>query len=251
MAFTRVASAPSSSAPRSIPSHSVRGRRSSGNAPAPASSTSNPVTPAAAAPTASATSTTRSGAVAPTKRTVRWRVSTCTQRGTRPSGPRRTPSMSEAHAVTASGDNGTATNSRCSPSGTEPEPSGGRAAGAIPVLEQDPSRLGAVAPPDDVHVLVLEKLVGLEEVLDLDQAMGSDLVEALDVLLMRIADRDAHPLEVDPLLVAHLQPADRPCPHVAAGEGRLVDEQQDVRRIAVPGERVDGVAVVEVVEHGG
>ena len=91
----------------------------------------------------------------------------------------------------------------------------------------------ALAPADDVDVLVLERLVGLEEVLDLDEAVRPDLVEPLDVLLMRVADGDAQDLEVEALLVAHLEPADRAGPDVAAGERRLVDDQQRVGVIAV------------------
>ena len=41
-----------------------------------------------------------------------------------------------------------------------------------------------VAPADDVDVLLLERLVRLEEMLDLDQAVRPDLFEAFDVLLM-------------------------------------------------------------------
>ena len=60
--------------------------------------------------------------------------------------------------------------------------------------------------------------------LDLDQAVRPDLVEPLDVLLVGVTDGDAQDLEVEALLVAHLEPADRPRPDVAAGEGRLVDD---------------------------
>ena len=58
----------------------------------------------------------------------------------------------------------------------------------LAVLAQDLERGGVVAPADDVDRLVLERLVRLEEVLDLDEPMGSHLVEPLDVLLVRVAD---------------------------------------------------------------
>ena len=83
--------------------------------------------------------------------------------------------------------------------------------------------------------------------LDLDEPMRPDLVEPLDVLLMGVADGDAQDLEVEALLVAHLEPADRARPDVAAGEGRLVDDQQGVGVIAVAGARPLDEPVVEVV----
>ena len=113
---------------------------------------------------------------------------------------------------------------------------------------QDFLRSVVVAPADHLDGLVLERLVGLEEVLDLDQPVGTDLVETLDVLLVGVADGDAQDLEVEALLVAHLQAADGPRPDVAAGEGRLVDDQQRVGVIAVTRARALDEAVVEVVE---
>ena len=107
-----------------------------------------------------------------------------------------------------------------------------------------------IAPADDIDRLVLERLVGLEEVLDLDEPMRPDLLEALDVLLVGVAEGDAQDLEVEALLVAHLEPADRPRPDVAAGERRLVDDQEGVRVVAVAGAGALDEAVVEVVEDG-
>ena len=97
---------------------------------------------------------------------------------------------------------------------------------------------GRVAPADDLGVLVLEQLVRLEEVLDLDEPVRPDLVEPFDVGLVRIGDGDAEDLEVLALLVAHLEAADRPGPDVAAGERRLVDQEEGVGVVAVAGDRV-------------
>ena len=119
----------------------------------------------------------------------------------------------------------------------------------VPVLAQDLARPVRVVPADHIDRLVLEQLVGAEEVLDLDQPMGPDLGQLLDVRLVRVADRDAQDLVVDTLVIAHLEGADGACPDVAAGERRLVDEQQGVGRVAVAGEGVGHEAVVEVVEH--
>ena len=86
--------------------------------------------------------------------------------------------------------------------------------------------------------------------LDLDQPVRPDLLEALDVLLVGVADGDAQDLEVEALLVAHLEPADRARPDVAAGEGRLVDDQQGVGMVAVAGACPLDEPVVEVVVDG-
>ena len=66
--------------------------------------------------------------------------------------------------------------------------------------------------------------------------------------LVGVAERDAQHLEVEALLVAHLEPADRPGPDVTAGEGRLVDDQERVGVVAVACPRPFDEPVVEVVE---
>ena len=68
--------------------------------------------------------------------------------------------------------------------------------------------------------------------------------------LVRVALGDAQDLEVGALLVAHLEHADRAGPDVAAGERRLVDDQQRVGVVAVVRPRPLDEAVVEVVEDG-
>ena len=77
---------------------------------------------------------------------------------------------------------------------------------------------------------------------------GPDLLEPLDVRLVRVPQRDAQDLEVEALLVAHLQAADRARPDMAAGERGLVDDQQRVGVVPVAGPRALDEAVVEVVE---
>ena len=115
-------------------------------------------------------------------------------------------------------------------------------------MPQDLERSVALAPAEHLDGLVLERLVGLEEVLDLDEPVRPDLLEPLDVLLVGVAEGDAQDLEVEALLVAHLEAADRARPDVAAGEGRLVDDQEGVGVVAVAGARALDEAVVEVVE---
>jgi len=55
---------------------------------------------------------------------------------------------------------------------------------AIAVAADDLMRAVAVPPAVDVDLLLLQQLVGLEEVLDLDQPVRADLVEPLDVALV-------------------------------------------------------------------
>ena len=118
------------------------------------------------------------------------------------------------------------------------------------VGEQQVAGLGNVAPAEDLGLLGLEELVRVEEVADLDQPMGPDLVEPLDVGLVGIADRDAQDLEVRTVLVAHLEAADRPAPDPAAGERRLVDQEQGIGVVPVAGAGLLDEPVVEVVVDG-
>ena len=85
------------------------------------------------------------------------------------------------------------------------------------------ARASASRQPIDLDRLVLEQLVRLEEVLDLDEAVRSHLLQPLDVGLVRVALGDAQDLEVGALLVAHVEHADRSRPDMAARERRLVD----------------------------
>ena len=120
----------------------------------------------------------------------------------------------------------------------------------IPVLAQHLEGAHVVPPAHHVDGLVLECLVGLEEVLDLDEPVRPNLFKTLDVLLVGVADGDAQDLEIEALLVAHLEPADRARPDVAARERGLVDDQQGVGVVAVARARPFDEAVVEVVVDG-
>ena len=117
----------------------------------------------------------------------------------------------------------------------------------LAIRSQDLEGPLVISPAEDLDRLVLERLVRIEEVLDLDEPVRSDLLEPLDVLLVHVAKRDAQDLEVEALLVAHLEPADRARPDVAAGERRLVDDQERVGVIAVTGPGPLDEPVVEVV----
>ena len=232
------------------------GGRSAGTRPAPAIRIANGATPAAASVSAAAaTSATRASGVGPRKRRVTWRPSRRTQRTPRPSGsPARIRS-------TTLGDRGpgrlaragTATNRRGSSFNAWRPAVAGRAArpATSPGRRRAPARARAASRQPTTSVsFVLEQLVGVEEVLDLDEPVRPDLVEVLDVGLVGIGDGDAQDLEVLALVVAHLEAADRAGPDAAAGEGRLVDQEEGVGVVAVAGPGVADEAVVEVVVDG-
>ena len=67
----------------------------------------------------------------------------------------------------------------------------------------------------------------------------------------RIVQRHADHLLVGPLLVGHVEDADRPDADAAARKGRVGDEDERVERIAVLGERVLEEAVVGGIAHRG
>src|SRR5256886_2730823 len=97
----------------------------------------------------------------------------------------------------------------------------------------------------------LQVLVALEEVLDLVAQLGVDVVDVAHALERRVAERHAQHLLVRPLLVRHVEDADRADADPAARERRLGDEHEGVERVAVIGERPLEEAVVGGVGHRG
>ena len=80
--------------------------------------------------------------------------------------------------------------------------------------------------------------------------MRPDLIEPLDMGLVRVTLGDAQDLEVGALLVAHFEHSDRARPDVTARKGRLVDDQERVRVVPVIGPSSLDEPVVEVVVDG-
>src|SRR2546426_708396 len=91
-------------------------------------------------------------------------------------------------------------------------------------LCNDPGGRGSVLPPDDLRLLLLEGLIGAEEVLDLDQPVRIQVVEAGDALEAGITQRYTQDLVVAAVLVGHVEHADGAGADVATGEGRLVHD---------------------------
>src|SRR4029077_1161972 len=129
--------------------------------------------------------------------------------------------------------------------GDAPARLGARAGGGEDLL-----RLLAVAPAARLGPLRrLEILVALEEVLDLVSQLRRDVVDVADAVERGVADRLAEKLLVRPLLVRHVEDADRAYADAAAGEGRVGDEHERVERVAVLRERPLDVAVVGGIGH--
>ena len=103
-----------------------------------------------------------------------------------------------------------------------------------------------------------ERLVGLEEVLDLPQPMRAQVLERRGLVPSRVVVGHRQDLVVVALVVLHVEDADRTSADDAAGEGRLTDDDEDVERVAVIGHaaldeavvaRVMDAAVQHPVEH--
>src|SRR5438132_3424276 len=110
---------------------------------------------------------------------------------------------------------------------------------------EDLLRLGPVSPAARLRPFRrFEVLVALEEVLDLVAQLVRDVVDVRDPLERWVAVRHTEELLVGPLLVLHVEDADRADADPAAREGRIGDEHERVEWVAVLGERSLDVAVV-------
>jgi len=88
-------------------------------------------------------------------------------------------------------------------------------------------------------------------VVDLQPVELGYVLELLQVLLPRVAGRDADDLVVAALLVGHPEHADRAAADQAAGEGGLLHQHQGVQRIAVLAQSVlDEPVVGRVLGRG-
>src|SRR5690242_2406606 len=138
--------------------------------------------------------------------------------------------------------------------GVFPTESGNPArSGSMPFifLQAAPGRLdlglggGAVGPgrvPDALARLQL--LVHGEEVMDRQPVELGYVLELAQVLLPRVAGRDADDLVVTALLVRHPEHPDRAAADQAAGERGLLDQHHRVERVAVLAQGVRDEAVV-------
>ena len=112
---------------------------------------------------------------------------------------------------------------------------------------------GVVATADAGRrgVLVrLERLVDLEEVLDLGHQLRRQVADVLDAGPARLARRHADQLGVLAGLVLHVQHADRLGLDPHARVHGVVEQHEGVERIAVTAERVGHEAVVGRVRRG-
>jgi hypothetical protein len=88
-------------------------------------------------------------------------------------------------------------------------------------------------------------------VADLAAQQRGDLVDLLERVPAGIAAGHAEHVGVGPLLVRHLEHADRLRGHDATRKGRLRDADQHIQRITVGGERIRYVAVVRREDERG
>src|SRR5256714_1109205 len=115
-------------------------------------------------------------------------------------------------------------------------------------------RLGLIAVPPAARLGLLrrlEVLVALEEVLDLVAQLVRDVVDVDHALEGGVAERDAQELLVRPLLVLHVEDADRAHADPAARKRRVGDEHERVEWVAVLRERPLDEAVVGGIGHRG
>src|SRR5256886_9585134 len=124
----------------------------------------------------------------------------------------------------------------------------GASAGVADELPRDV----CVVPAFHVGGLVaLELLVGREEGLDLAQPVLPQVSEGSHLVEPRIADGHREDLLVVAVFVAHEQRADRARRDDATREGRLLDHDEGVERIAVAADGVHHEAVVGRIMHRG
>jgi hypothetical protein len=79
--------------------------------------------------------------------------------------------------------------------------------------------------------------VDREEVFDLGEQSGTEVVEAQEVRRRRIAERDAQGLVILSLLISHPEDSDRSRGDPASREGWLSDENESIERIAILSQR--------------
>src|ERR1044071_6084263 len=103
-------------------------------------------------------------------------------------------------------------------------------------LDDDPARVGGVAPFAHAHPLVdLEILIVGEEVLDLLEDDRRQVLPLTDVRIIREGrvDRNADQFLVAAMLVLEVEHADRPRTDDAAGHEWGAGDDQSVQRIAI------------------
>ena len=108
----------------------------------------------------------------------------------------------------------------------------------------------AIPPPDDRRPHTFELLVDREEVLHLAEVMPRDVAQVVVLVVEGIAERHAQDLLVLPLLVLHLERADRAYLHQTAGKRGDRHHDQHVERVLVVRQRLrDEPVVARVVDR--
>src|SRR4051812_40976299 len=108
-----------------------------------------------------------------------------------------------------------------------------RAVRALPGGADLVERVLAGVPAVDLDLLLLEVLVDAEEVRDLVAHLLGEILELLERVPVRVAQRYGEDLVVDALVVAHAKQRDRLHHDPAARERGLADADHDVERVTV------------------
>src|SRR3954465_402089 len=108
-----------------------------------------------------------------------------------------------------------------------------RAGHALPGRADLVERIPTGVPAVDLDALLLEVLVDAEEVRDLVAHLLGEVVERVERVPVRVAQRDGQHLVADALVVAHPEQGDRLDDDPAPRERRLAHADHDVERIAV------------------
>src|SRR6266566_5060491 len=178
----------------------------------------------------------------------------CARRGRNPPIDRSGPSRSERRGPGRRGRQIRAAPYR--DRGPDSTTCGTRASRRLPrtgagLTDELPGDVGVVPPFHFGRLVALELLVGRKEGLDLAKPVLSEVAQGSDLVEPRIADRYAEYFLVVAMLVAHEQRADRTRWHDATREGRLLDNDQRVQRVAVPTDGVHDEAVIGRIVHRG
>ena len=112
------------------------------------------------------------------------------------------------------------------------------------------ARFARALPPFHLRALAFEFLVDGEEVLDFAQIVREHLVDGVDLVEAGIVIGYGQNLLVRFVLVHHDQHPHRTHQHEDSGIARLVDQRQDVERIAVFRQRPGNEAVVAGLVYG-
>ena len=112
------------------------------------------------------------------------------------------------------------------------------------------ARIRDVAPAADFGGLAFQFFVDGEEVFELPQGVRENIGHGLDLIESRIAVGHCQDFLICLSLVYHLQQADGPHSDQDTGITGLIDQREDIERIAIARQSAGDEAVIAGVDHG-